>query len=140
MCAQGYGAPRHAGVSVSVSQVTLYGGGDGGGLTQSENERDAQGALRCTDARLPCAQVFERAQGAVGADSGRLVHVIAKNRVKCCPDCVGHGGCRCDGCGRAGCVRMTRPCVVFINATTHPGPLCPTGIGSTLPSFHAAAD
>eukprot|EP01047_Picozoa_sp_COSAG01_P019768 COSAG01_NODE_1110_length_11657_cov_5.360616_2_plen_177_part_00 len=48
--------------------------------------------------------------------------------------------CRCDGCGRAGCVRMTRPCVVFINATTHPGPLCPTGIGSPLPSLHAAAD
>eukprot|EP01049_Picozoa_sp_SAG25_P022713 SAG25_NODE_9226_length_382_cov_0.533569_1_plen_40_part_01 len=29
--------------------------------------------------------------------------------------------CGCDGCGRVGgAVQMTRSCVVFINATTHP--------------------
>jgi hypothetical protein len=28
--------------------------------------------------------------------------------------------------------RVTRTCVVFINATTHPDPLCPTSVGSTL--------
>jgi hypothetical protein len=27
---------------------------------------------------------------------------------------------------------VTRTCVVFINATTHPDPLCPTSVGSTL--------
>eukprot|EP01049_Picozoa_sp_SAG25_P008675 SAG25_NODE_802_length_5262_cov_30.348441_2_plen_54_part_00 len=25
---------------------------------------------------------------------------------------------------------MTRSCVVFINTTTHPDPLCPTSVGS----------
>ena len=50
-----------------------------------------------------------------------------------CPDCVGRGGCACDGCGRVGsAVRMTRTCMVFINATTHPDPLCHTSVGSTL--------
>ena len=64
-----------------------------------------------------------------------------ENREKCCPDCVGRRGCGCDGCGSVGgAVRMTRSCVVFINATTHPDPLCPTRPVCVLRGLRAALE
>ena len=62
-----------------------------------------------------------------------------ENREKCCPDCVGRRGCGCDGCGSVGgAVRMTRSCVVFINATTHLDSLCPTRPVCVLRGLRAA--